>query len=472
MQQQSRLASYFFINRWVAIVITLIVLTFSGIKLSNAIPLNHDVFNVTQQQLTAEHWLDKQTQQNVIMNATAIRKFNQHLVTHNPHVVDPLAHEQILSKQALLAKIASISKQPSSARFYENGEQLTADDFKRYMKQTNQHSVNNVNSVQFALVVNRTALRTFPTNDRVFNKAMDTDLDRFQETGVFPGQALAVLHQSENKAWYLVQSYHYLAWVPAKDIAIGSLDVISQYVNSDQFLMVTGDKVFTNYNPEFPQLSEKQLDMGVKLPLSVAVKPTTQLYGQNPYASYMVELPYRNNDGSLLIKPALIARNQDVHLGYLQYTEQNLIKQAYKFLGERYGWGHDFNARDCTGFIGEIYKTFGILMPRNSGQQGGSQYGQSINFDKNASQQTKLATLNQLKVGDLIYIPGHVMMYIGHDDKQPYVIHDVKGLAYLNKSGALYKGTLSGVSVTPLLPLMLNAKRSYVDTIYNIKSIR
>jgi len=170
--------------------------------------------------------------------------------------------------------------------------------------------------------------------------------------------------------------------------------------------------------------------------------------------------------------PAMIGKSKDTNIGYLPFTKQNIIKQGFKFLGERYGWGHDYNGRDCTGFVGEIYKTFGLLMPRNSGQQGKASYGENINFNAESKKQDKMKAISQLEIGDLIYIPGHVVMYLGDDDGQPYIIHDVKGLSYYDEDNKFYQGTLNGVSVTPLLPLHLSKTTSYLDKIYNIKKIR
>jgi len=105
-------------------------------------------------------------------------------------------------------------------------------------------------------------------------------------------------------------------------------------------------------------------------------------------------------------------------------------------------------------------------MPRNSGQQAKSSYGKNNFFDEKTKLSDKLTKISTLQVGDLIYIPGHVMMYIGQVQGKPYIIHDVKELSYQNEAGELYQGTLNGVSVTPLLPL-----QDYVTNITNIKRI-
>ncbi|MCF2946798.1 SH3 domain-containing protein [Paraglaciecola aquimarina] len=431
-----------------------------------------DVIDVRYEHLEPSYWIEKlNTADNVLMSQKQIQTFNQDLLANNQYVVDPLAVEPSFSKTQLLKKINSVSSQPKSARYYADGRQLTDADFAKYFKNLNKVAVKESNLVQYGMVVSRAIMRAFPTHDRVFNKYMDTDLDRMQETGVFPGDTLAVLHESTDGLWVLAQHYHYLAWVPKQAIAIGDKSAIRAYKNADSFVVVTGGKVETNFVPNQPQVSEIQLDMGTRLPLLDHKKVGNQVYGQNPYASYVVELPIRNKNGSLAFKTALIARHHDMHLGYLPMTKRHIIQQAFKFLGERYGWGHDYNGRDCTGFVGEIYKSFGLVMPRNSGQQGAGKYGLNTRFSKADLAPIKMDAVKQLQVGDLIYIPGHVMMAIGDDDGKAYVIHDVKGLGYTQADGSFYKGTLNGVSVTPLLPLSLSKNKSYLDTVYNFKRI-
>jgi hypothetical protein len=428
--------------------------------------------DISIQQLNAQYWQSKLADhQGMSMKNSQINVFNQQLFANNENMVQPLDTPTTISEATLTDKITSISKVPNSPRFYADGTQLNQQHFKNYLNNINLESVKKTNPVQFGLVVKRAALRTFPTLDRVFNEQMDLDLDRFQESAVFPGEAVAILHRSADTQWYLVQNYNYLAWVKQDAIAISNKQQIQDFVESKDFIVITGSKVFTSHIPTDPRISQIQLDMGVKLPFLSEAEQHAELYEQSTVGSYEVQLPVRNDDGSLSIKTALIGRTQDVNLGYLEFSAQNIIAQAFKFLGERYGWGHDYNGRDCTGFVGEIYKTFGILMPRNSGQQGTGDYGTNFRFDSNTDTASKMAVIKELQVGDLIYIPGHVMLYLGKENNQPFVIHDVKGLAYWTPDGNYYSGVLNAVSVTPLIKLQLNKKTSYIDKIYNIKRI-
>ena len=271
-----------------------------------------DVIGVTQSQLSPSYWLAQGASAKVIMAEAQIAAFNEKLIKENKYIVDPLSFQKSLTKDELTSAIHSASSIPKSPRFFTDGRQLTAKDFAKYQANLNLNKVVDNNEVRFAVVVKRTALRTFPTWDRVLNSGLDQDLDRFQESGMFPGEAVAVLHQSADKKWLLVRAYNYLAWTPAEDLAFADADKIKAYREQDNFLVVTGAKVNTAYVPNDETLSEVQLDMGVRLPLVDSEQVPYLLNGQNSYASHVVQLPTRDEQGKLVIKPAMISKTADV----------------------------------------------------------------------------------------------------------------------------------------------------------------
>jgi hypothetical protein len=441
-------------------------------------PFVSDVIGVEEKHLSQDFWTaaagaDKSAS-GVLLSAAEIRAMNAESVAGDPTMFDLASFPESLSGEEVKARLRSISTVPSYPRIYMNGRILTEADFAAYEASIAEDQIADEVSLRFALAVRRTPMRTYPTMDRIFSEgASNFDIDRFQESTLFPADVVVVLHESANGDWYLVQSHNYIAWVQKKDLAIGPKEAILDYKAAENFLVVTGAKVFTVYNPEMLAVSEVQLDMGVRLPLDRPAELANNLYGQNPYLSHMVVLPTRLDDGSLEFRHALIQRNQDVRIGsYLPYTEENIIRQAFKFLGERYGWGHSYNGRDCTGFVSEVYRSMGIVLPRNSGDQGKSAIGINSRFEKDTPREDKHKVLRAANVGDLVYIPGHVMMILGQYEGNPYVIHDVTGLNYLGENGEIYKGTLNGVSITPLLTLQSSLERTYVDAVYNVKSIR
>jgi cell wall-associated NlpC family hydrolase len=432
-----------------------------------------DVIGIEEMHLSVNYWVNQAAQANqVLMNQEQISAFKKDIYSSNPHMLDLTQYPDHISAEQLQTSIEAISRPNKSELYDPDGKTLGPETYQTYRDNLNLENIAGTVSVRFALVVNRTDMRTYPTVDSYYKKKKNQNLDRFQENGLFPGDALAVLHTSADQQWSFVQSYNYAAWVRTEYIAIGDRKIIHDYKNAKDFMIVTGDKVWTSFNPEIPALSELQLDMGIRIPLAERDENNNNLYGQNPYTSHTVLLPVRQADGGLLIKQALIARNQDVNVGFLPFTRENVIRQAFKFLGERYGWGHSYNARDCTGFVMEVYKTFGIYMPRNTGQQGEGSFGQNRRFTAKSPQADKLQAFRSMDIGDLIYVPGHVLMYIGDVDGEPYVIHDVSVFRYTDEHGKYYEGTLNGVSVTPLIPLYGSRESTYVELMYNIKSIR
>src|SRR5690606_4605336 len=157
------------------------------------------------------------------------------------------------------------------------------------------------------------------------------------------------------------------------------------------------------------------LDMGVRLPLA-EWPPHAPVNGQHPGFGYVVDLPVREADGTLAFVPALLPRSADVAEGYLPLTKANLVRQAFKFLGERYGWGHRYNGRDCSGFVSEVLRSFGLVIPRNTGAQASSPALGGTVVEPGMGHEERLRLLAQAGVGDLLYVPGHVMMVIGRVD--------------------------------------------------------
>lgn len=423
--------------------------------------------------LSADYWVNRTDAcEKVLMDQDEIDAFNTFAFANDRNLVDLASYAEQLSGEEIAGIIRSISKPYDKDLFYRDGGKLTDADYTRYTVDLNLDDLSDVVPIRFGMVLQRADMRTWPTEDVVFKSQETFDLDRFQENGLFPANAVAILHESKDGLWYFVQSFNYAAWVRKDKIVIGSRPKIVAYKNAARFLVATGSKVTTNFNPHAPAISELQLDMGVRLSLADPDTLSDDVDGQSPTASYAVQLPVSNESGELEFRTALIARSQDVHQGHVPYTRRNIIQQAFKFLGERYGWGHSYNARDCTGLVSEVYKTVGIFLPRNSAQQGNSPIGENIRFSADDTAEEKLQALASADVGDLIYSTGHVMLYLGTVDNQPYVIHDSSGSGSTDEDGDFHEGVLNGVSVTPLSPMHMSQERTYLEKMYSIKKIR
>ncbi|MGV8939988.1 MAG: SH3 domain-containing protein [Lysobacter sp.] len=418
--------------------------------------------------LTPEFWVAKaEGRDRILMDRQAVTQQNARLFELDASMHDLRALPATLDLDRVQGWIKDLSVRPTSGRWDVEGEAVPSTGIDAMVDNLALDAIPRSQPTRYGLVVHRAALRSFPTAQRMFSRQGETDIDRLQESALFPGTPVVIAHQSRDGDWLFVVSPRYAAWIEKHYVAEGSADDVFGYVDAVPYRVITGGIERTVFTREEPRVSQLQVDMGVRVPLA-DVPPEQPVNGQHAYTSHVLRLPVRNDDGSLGFSPALLPRRADSAADYLPLTQANLIRQGFKFLGERYGWGHAYDARDCSGFVSEIYRSMGVQLPRNTSAQAVSPALHHIAFKREDGHARRMAAVANLQIGDLVYIPGHVMMVIGRIDGAPYVIHDTNGGSYLGADGTLKSMMLNGVSVTPLLPMMFNEDESYVDRITSI----
>lgn len=428
----------------------------------------HGVIGVADAYLSPEFWVARTAAADTPrMTRAAIDTRNARLLREDASMHDLAALPATLDRARVAGWIEALASPPTRPLWDETGTPVAKEALEAIVANRALAAIPASQPTRFGMAVRRAPLRAFPTALRVFNRDDDTDIDRFQESALFPGDAVVIAHASADGRWLFVVSTRYAAWTEADAIAQGTRDEVLAYARRTPYRVITGAKPRTVFTREAPRVSELQLDMGTRVPLA-AVAPDQPVNGQHPYTAWTLDLPVRNADGRLAFSPALLPKIADSSADYLPLTRANILRQAFKFLGERYGWGHAYNARDCSGFVSDVYRSMGVQLPRNTSAQAVSPVFPRVRFSPGDSRETRMAAIRALDVGDLIYIPGHVMLYIGEIDGMPYVIHDTNGGSYLGADGALRTMHLNGVSVTPLLPLRFDRSHDYVDRITNI----
>ncbi len=431
------------------------------------------VLGVGDAQLTPAYWIGLQAHPDrVILDRAAIAAENAKLLGTDPSMHDLRALPSSLTREQVTGWIRGLSVRPDKPLFDVEGRPVPAATLDALVDELALSGVPAHQRTRYGLIVRRAALRTFPTTLRVFSRKGDTDIDRFQETAEFPGTPVAIVHASRDGQWLFVVSPRYAAWTRKENVAEGSAAEVFGYADREPYRVVTGATVRTVFTREAPAVSQLQLDMGTRVPLQSGLAPDQPVNGQSAYAAYTIELPLRKADGKLAFTPALLQKNTDTAPDYLPLTPANIIRQAFKFLGERYGWGHGYDARDCSGFASDVYRSMGVQMPRNTSKQAISPALSHRTFTEADSREDRIKAAHALQVGDLIYIPGHVMMVLGQRDGQPYVINDVTGMSYRLPDGSVRRVKLNSVAVTPLLPMLFNDHQTFVDRMTSIVRIR
>lgn len=423
---------------------------------------------LTEEKLNGNFWSQQLANPDqLLLTESQQRQWQQQLIAADLlHPFEKLKPQYNAAEiQAIVDKVSAI---PTTPRFFADGRSVSATDYHQWQQQMAVTARNTMLTAQYALVTRRANIRRFPTMALLTNSSLDADLDRLQETVLFVGQWLQVLHYSQDRQWALVVTDHYQGWMQVTDFAVAERDTVAQFITKPQRLRVSGPRVHTNVTPEQPNASAVALDMGVQLP--ILPTPDTLVNDQHPAFSYVVQLPTRSADGRLQLQPALVARHHDVQLAPLPFNQRQLINQAFKFLGERYGWGHGYQGRDCSGFIRDIYQTFALNLPRNTSEQAKMPAPQSLDLTA-WSASDKLQQLKRSQAGDLLFIPGHVMMVLGVIDGEVWVIHDANGLSLRATGGQFVQSKLNGVSVTPLSVLLVSETESYIDVMTNIQRL-
>jgi hypothetical protein len=121
-----------------------------------------------------------------------------------------------------------------------------------------------------------------------------------------------------------------------------------------------------------------------------------------------------------------------------------------------------FARRDCSQFIMDIYRTMGIIIPRDASRQEEGAAGKYIKFIGSIKDRENI--LNRLKAGDPIYMKGHVVMYLGKVENNYYVIHSGAGYGMRNEDGSMKPVTVHGVFVMEVHQLLMSGEKGYLET--------
>ena len=374
-----------------------------------------------------------------------------------------------IKKNEIINLINNFSKVPSTDR-YKEGVKLTDEYYSKLNENMNLENIESEVNIKYGIVTKRSKLKIFPTKDRVYNIPDTYELDRFMESAVYIGEPCVIYAESKDKEWYFCKTYNSQGWIEAMDVAIGEKGEIEDFSKAKDFIVVTGRKVLLGYNPFMDSLSEECIDMGVKLPIVKEENIPNIIYDMHVDGNYIVKYPIRDVSGILKFTNILIPYGEDVNQGYLKCTRKNVLKQAFKFQGERYGWGGEFEGRDCSSMIVDIFRVFGINFPRNTGEQLKKFLGKTIYFDKNISMNKKISIIEEFKSGSLIYLNGHVAMIVGKYKGRVYIIHDVIGVN-IEEDGRLIYLPTRGVTVSSLNDIYTSSKKNYIDEIIGVKDI-
>lgn len=239
-----------------------------------------------------------------------------------------------------------------------------------------------------------------PTSEGAFKSAQDF-YDRLQGTEVFVGMPVWVYHTSADGQFYFVQTYFYQGWVDVKCIALTE--------DASAWKAFGKPADFVTVLRPLLTVDGAKCDMGVRLP-----------YVSRGEGGFTVRLPIRQSDGTLSSQEARISY-QDGYFGWVPYTYEKFIAQAFLYKGTMYGYGGLNDGVDCSGFVAAVFRTFGFYLPRNTGAQQ-TVVGSAVAVSGQGHQAIH-DCLAATKYPTAIYLPGHTLLYLGESEGDSVFIH-------------------------------------------------
>ena len=273
---------------------------------------------------------------------------------------------------------------------------------------------------KYCICVKRDTAKVYPTEDFVSADPGEIFCNDLVSAEVMPLSGVVALHESKDHEWVYVIDGSYCGWIKKDRLAYcEDREQWLSFCQSEEFLVVTGCEIVLDETAMQTRSAGMTIPMGAKIKL---LKETEELVGgRQSIDCYVAEVPVREDNGKLGVEKVLIPFSKDVSAGYLTMTSGAVIRQAFKFLGKIYGWGGSFSSNDCSGFARQVYACFGYELPRNSAAIA-SLYDLGGENIWPATAERKLSFLKKIPKGTLLYMDGHLMIYLGMVGEEPYVI--------------------------------------------------
>ncbi len=389
--------------------------------------------------MTAGYWITRHPSPDaLVLSSEQIQALNWRIETDLKTVLDitrvtqPFANKEIAD--AIRKDVAHLR---SATRYLSSGGSVSSKFYDRMMRDMDLGGLESEIYPAYGVITCFTDQRVLPTMERLFARSSDVDIDMLQNNALDMGTPVLIVHRTLDGRWTYVRAPDSAGWVESDRIARCTRFKLESYVRPDAFVVTTSPKTDIYMNPEQTH-AESSVQMGARLPLI----PTDDHL-------FHVQIPARDANGYLVIRQGYVSKSS-ANAGYLPYTARNILQQAFKMLDTPYGWGGMYGEQDCSRFVQEVFATVGIMLPRNSADQAfvGDLVGE---FTPATTPAVKNGGLLNKAVGGetLLYMKGHIMLYLGKVDDTPYVIHDIWGYhAHVSGGDRIYK--IGRVAVTDL----------------------
>jgi hypothetical protein len=283
--------------------------------------------------------------------------------------------------------------------------------------------------------------------------------DLFQYSRLHAGTPLAVYHKSRDGAWLLVQSSAAWGWVRSEDVAAAGENFrrlwrktpLCAFVQEGvglKFKALAGEGKASAVRPGSYLASA---DIGTVLPSPVEGEVLLPVRGLDGGA-YAVRASFADSAApsrasadrfDMLSRPAVRMP--------LLLTPRAVARIGDRMMGQPYGWGGLYGDRDCSATMQDLFTPFGIWLPRHSAAQ--AEEGRPVlleDFSDKAKEKALREVAQPFRT--LIWMPGHIGLYVGQWEGQAAMFHNMWGVRNSLGNGREGRLVIGRAVVTSLRP--------------------
>ncbi|WP_187900058.1 SH3 domain-containing C40 family peptidase [Helicobacter pylori] len=269
-----------------------------------------------------------------------------------------------------------------------------------------------------AVVVRDSDVRAVPTNKPYYLSQKGYPFDRYQNSLIFQGTPVLITHFNLDKTYAHIQSSFVYGWIKVSDLAYMRDKDIELLTKIKNYVMPIKDKIplYTDYGDFYTDARVGEL---------FALIPQSQKTPQNPLKKELKAYGFLRDSKGYATLQSVILNEKDFFVFPKAFTSENMAYFIDTMLGQKYGWGGLLGNRDCSAFTRDSFANFGILLPRNSYAQ--SRYANNyVDLSSmKAKEKEDYIIKNATPFDTLIYLKGHIMLYLGERNHQAIVAHSI-----------------------------------------------
>ena len=294
-----------------------------------------------------------------------------------------------------------------------------------------------------AITVDNADLRVLPTHKPFYsryNMLNGFPFDKLQESLVSANTPLFISHVTRDKAWFLAETPYATGWISSRSVAFVDADFIKTWERA-QYAVFIKDKT-----PVYDDAGQFLFNA-----------PLGSLFPEMAEGtdSIKVLVAVADMNKKAVIKTITVKKETTVTKP-LKLTPFNMAKVANELINETYSWGGQYQNRDCSAMIKDMFAPFGIWLPRNSADQA-REGGTFIDLSNLSPEDREMMILKHgIPYLTLIWRKGHIMLYIGSHEGTPLIFHNFWGVRtkdFLGRGGRIIVGHAAITTLQPGMEL-------------------